>query len=163
MIKCLQARSSEVNDIGTVMYNWTINDLLLIGQKQDHLLLDHGWSWVTESKESKTADKEGLCTILLINIKILNYFSLKDNSKLFSKCDCINIAYIKEFQLSMILTIPNVVIFLKHCNSTGYKHITVCLYLWMYVFIYLIYKYVNLVGYSHWSFVWGSVCTVSVL
>lgn len=33
------------------------NDLLMVGQKEDHLLLDCGWQWVTETTESETIDR----------------------------------------------------------------------------------------------------------
>ena len=47
---------SEVNVKGIVTYYGVTTDLLIIYQKENHLLPDHGWPWVTETMESETTD-----------------------------------------------------------------------------------------------------------
>ena len=51
---------SEGDDVGIVTQCWVTSDLPMICQKDNHLLLDQGWPWVTETTESKTTDNGGL-------------------------------------------------------------------------------------------------------
>lgn len=60
------------------------SDLLTIGHKEDHRLLDWGWLWATETSESKTMGKEG--TIILEFLGGLCYLSQSFQSSKANTC-----------------------------------------------------------------------------
>lgn len=69
-LSCLSASCDDVRWWNTNRRRWNegddrdaargYGDLRVVGQKDNYLLLDQGWLWVTKISESKTTDNRGL-------------------------------------------------------------------------------------------------------